>query len=172
MDAKKNIFGQYVSYTSPSLTDEEVVVVDTILNSIADSIQEQLEMSEFIKEVSNFQPTLQYIVGVVNAKLPDGYTKVDGASITSSLRRIINERIAGYYATVTASISGNGSVSGTGTYTKGDEVELTVIGDILSCSETVTDGTITISDIQEDIVIEIEFEETEDVEEVEEELIL
>jgi len=92
----KNIFGQYLPYKTNVLSESDIPVVNAVLNGIADGIQAQLEEDEFIKETSNFEATLQYVVGIVNANLPEGITKVDGTSLSPLLKIVIKERVDGY----------------------------------------------------------------------------
>lgn len=92
MEAEKNIFGQYKPYKPITLTDDQKIIVSTILDQIGDEIQGQLSDDEFIKETSNLQATVQFLVGVVNDNLPDDI-KVDGYAITPLVKELIKERV-------------------------------------------------------------------------------
>ena len=94
MEAEKNIFGQYKQYKSPVLSDSDKVVINAVINQIADSIQSQLSDDEFIAETSNESATILYLIAVVNKNLPEGITKVDGKTLSPLLRTILSERYA------------------------------------------------------------------------------
>ena len=94
----KNLFGQYKLYESPTLNNEQKVVVNQVLNALADWIQSELPKDEFIKEVSNKRATIQYVVGYLQSSgaLTGVVDRVDGKTIAPLLDVIIDERIANY----------------------------------------------------------------------------
>lgn len=156
MKAKKNIFGQYIAYESPVLSDSDKIIVTGIINNIADGIQSQIGREEFITEVKNKQAVLQYIVGIINSYLPSSIERVDGKSISTLVDTVIQSRVDGYYVTVAITATGDGELIG-GRFLKGENVELDVTGDVISCSTPIIDGKITFNPLTENVSINIVF---------------
>jgi hypothetical protein len=95
MDITKNIFGQYVARVQDTLTPEEEVIVESLLNTVADGILAQIGDDGFVKETKDIDAVVQHVATYTNkASLPNIDKIVDGTVIRPIVEKIINERLA------------------------------------------------------------------------------
>lgn len=152
----KDEFGRSLPYAAPSIDGHEDAIKGLILEFIM-GVAEGKTREEQMSLLRIAHTGVHLFIDYIMKNLPDGVERVDGSTVMPYLKEVVIDLLEGYYAHITINITGDGQVSGVDKVLKGDDAELYVTGDVISCTEEIVDGTITLAGLVTDVVIDIEF---------------